>query len=60
MRRRKYRAAEELAVAALPKTATTFETATGLAAPGSAATFKVYVLTTTGNEKGSNAVKVTR
>jgi len=32
----------------------------GLAAAGNIASFKVYVITTTGNEKGSNAVSVTR
>ena len=37
-----------------------FLTNTGLSAPGNVATFKVYVITTTGNEKGSNTVAVTR
>lgn len=31
-----------------------------LSAPGSVVTYKVYVITTTGNEKGSNTVLVTR
>ena len=35
-----------------------FSTAAGLAAVGNVAGFKVYVITTTGNEKGSNAVNV--
>ena len=37
-----------------------FFTDAGLAAPGNVASFKVYVVTTTGNEKGSNAVSVPR
>lgn len=37
-----------------------FLTDTGLVASGSVVWFKVYVLTTTGNEKGSRAVKVVR
>ena len=32
----------------------------GLTTPGATATFKVYVITNTGNESGSNAVTVTR
>ncbi len=32
----------------------------GLTNPGATASFKVYVVTSTGNEKGSNAVSVTR
>lgn len=39
---------------------TPFETASGLVASGSKVFFKVYVITTTGHEKGSNAVSVTR
>jgi len=37
-----------------------FFTDSGLAAAGNVASFKVYVITTTHNEKGSNAVSVTR
>ncbi len=37
-----------------------FLTDAGLTSPGSTASFKVYVVTTTGNEKGSNTVVVTR
>lgn len=37
-----------------------FTTTEGLSDPGNVATFKVYVTTTTGNEKGSNTVTVTR
>jgi len=35
-------------------------TAAGLAAPGNTASFKVYVVLTTGNEKGSNTLTLTR
>lgn len=37
-----------------------FLTDSGLTAPGNVASFKVYVLTATGNEKGSNTVVITR
>lgn len=37
-----------------------FETLTGLVAPGAEAVFKVYVVLTTGNERGSATVKITR
>ncbi len=37
-----------------------FLTASGLTTPGSTASFKVYVVLTTGNEKGSNTVTLTR
>ncbi len=37
-----------------------FLTNAGLTAPGSTASFKVYVILTTGNEKGSNTVTITR
>jgi len=37
-----------------------FLTDAGLSTPGTTATFKVFVRTTTGNEKGSNTVAVTR
>lgn len=39
---------------------TPFETNTGLVASGSKAFYKVFVITTTGNEKGSNTASVTR
>lgn len=39
---------------------TPFETASGLVAPGSKVFYKVFVITTTGNEKGSNTASVTR
>ena len=32
----------------------------GLTAPGAIASFKVYVMTTTGNENGGKAVKIVR
>lgn len=37
-----------------------FLTDSGLTTPGSTASFKVYVVTTTGNEKGSNTLVITR
>lgn len=37
-----------------------FLTDAGLSAPGNVASFKVYVITSTGNEKGSNTVVITR
>ncbi len=37
-----------------------FLTNSGLTSPGSTASFKVYVVLTTGNEKGSNTVTITR
>lgn len=50
---------EQVVTSVLPGT-TTLLTTFGLVASGSVAWFKVYVVTTTGNEKGSNAVKVVR
>ena len=38
----------------------TFFTTAALSAPGNVASFKVYVINDTGNEKGSNSVAVTR
>ena len=55
-----YKGDEETAIASVPKTQIAFSTDAGLAAPGSIALFKVYVVTTTGNERGSATVKVTR
>lgn len=37
-----------------------FLTLAGLASPGATASFKIYVQTATGNEKGSNTVTITR
>ena len=44
----------------LPGAPREFVTADGLPSPGSVATYKVYVITTTLNERGSNTVSVTR
>ena len=44
----------------LPGDLLEFLTDAGLTAPGNVASFKVYVITTTGNEKGSNTVTITR
>jgi hypothetical protein len=56
----KYRAADESVVAEVDKTLTHFSTDDGLVAPGSTALFRVYVVLTPANEKGSNTVSVTR
>lgn len=56
----RYKAGEEQTVDSVPAGTEEFSTDFGLVAPGSVAWFKVYVVTTTGNEKGSNAVKITR
>jgi len=44
----------------LPGALLEFLTDAGLTAPGNVASFKVYVITTTGNEKGSNTVVISR
>jgi hypothetical protein len=56
----RYKASEEQTVDSVLPGTQTFSTFYGLPATGSVAWFKVYVVTTTGNEKGSNAVKVVR
>lgn len=56
----KYKAAEEQAVTTVAPGILTLDTLFGLAASGSVSWFKVYVVLTTGNERGSNAVKITR
>ncbi len=55
-----YRAADESVVADVAKTLTAFSTNEGLVAPGATALYRVYVVLTTANEKGSNTVSVTR
>lgn len=55
-----YKAEDEEIIADLDITATHFETDWALTAPGSFACFKVYVMTTTGNENGGKAVKIVR
>ncbi len=56
-----YNGDDESVLATIPKGAPrTFRTAYSLAAPGTAASFKVYVILNTGNEAGSNAVTVER
>ena len=55
-----YRADDEEIVADLPADATHYETDWGLSTPGAIATFKVYVMATTGNENGGKAVKIVR
>jgi hypothetical protein len=55
-----YRASEEQVVGTVQPGTLSFSTSSGLVAPGLKAAFKVYVVRSTGNEKGSNAVKVAR
>ena len=56
-----YSAADETVLGSVDKEAAReFFTAQGLGAPGAESVFKVYVVTATGNEKGSNVVKITR
>lgn len=54
-----YHTSEETVVMTILPGTLTFETLAGLLAPGSVAQFKVYVVLTTGNEKGSATVGVT-
>jgi hypothetical protein len=55
-----YKAEDEEVLAALPGGTTHFHTDTGLLTSGSEANFKVYVVSSAGNERGSNSVKVVR
>ena len=55
-----YKAADEEIIADLPAATTHWEGDWGLTAPGAIATFKVFVMTTTGNENGGKAVKIVR
>ena len=56
-----YRTADEETVAShQPGDPFVFSTLAGLAAPGASARFRIYVVTATGNEKGSATVKVAR
>ncbi len=56
----KYCTDEEQVIASNPPGVLVFETDEGLVASGSQAFFRVYVKVTSGNEKGSNTVKVVR
>ncbi len=55
-----YKAVNESVVAEVASNLTEFSTNAGLVAPGATALFKIYVVLTTANEKGSNTVSVTR
>lgn len=55
-----YRTRDEVTVGSVPADATSFLTETGLAAPGATALFKVYVMTSTGNQRGSATVEIAR
>jgi len=56
----KYKAADEIEVAVIPAGTTTFATDAGLTLPDTVASFKIYVVVKTGNERGSQAVKISR
>lgn len=55
-----YRAIEEAVLSTVPAGTQTFSTDYGLPVAGSVISVKVYVVTRDGNERGSNAVKITR
>ena len=55
-----YKAASESSIGHIAKTAATFEFTNGLTTTGAAVRARVYVVLTTGNEKGSATVKITR
>lgn len=55
-----YKTAQEETIGRFADGATVFETTVGLAAVGAVALFRVYVVTETGNEKGSTTIKITR
>ena len=55
-----YRTDEETVIATNPLNTLVFLTDEGLVASGSSVIFRVYVTTTTGNEKGSRNVKIVR
>src|SRR5947209_8721337 len=56
----RYNTSAESAVEEFPPTQTTFDTIYGLRAAGATIHFCVYVVLTTGNEKGSNKIIITR
>lgn len=53
-----YQASQEQTLAVVESGTTRFETDAGLGVPGASAHFKVYVLTPSGQERGSRALKV--
>ena len=56
-----YDSANEVVLASIAKTAPrAYFTTQGLLAMGDVSNFKIYVMTATGNERGSNTVKITR
>ena len=55
-----YDAANATVIGNIPAGTTTFSTAAGLAAAGDVASFKLFVMLTTGNESGSNTLTITR
>ena len=55
-----YDAATATVIGNFPSGTTSFATTDGLESPGDVASFKVFVLLTTGNEAGSNTLTITR
>src|SRR5262249_46891531 len=55
-----YHADDGSVVVEVPAGTTSYSTIEGLVAPGATAQFRVFVVLTTANENGSNAVSVTR
>ena len=55
-----YHDADEITLADLPGTATSFETLEGLSVPGAVANFKIYSVAATGNENGGHAIEIVR
>ena len=53
-------AATATVIGNFPPGTTSFSTTDGLETPGDVASFKLYVVLTTGNEAGSNTVTITR
>jgi hypothetical protein len=56
----RYRADDETVVARVPADTHVLRTAAGLPGPGAEAEYRVYVVLKTGNEKGSNTVRIVR
>lgn len=55
-----YHDADEITIADLPKTATSFDTLEGLSVPGAVANFKIYSVGADGNENGGHPIEIVR
>lgn len=55
-----YEASSATVIGNFPPGTSTTETVAGLSAPGDVASFKIFVILSTGNEAGSNTVTITR